>query len=266
MNKKNLLGGFIALIGAVLGLWLNFKFFMEQYPFMIDVYQKMIDAGDAESLGCQIIVKYFYPIMTDVGILSGVFWALSAYGFFGNKNWAYPLGVVANVLALWANLWVNIPPLSTGHSGPWFMIFLPNLVIYFILLRFVGEVSWKRIFLGLLMEMAYILTFINSIAATNHMLMIGYPIFVLTQRLNMIASFTWFFTILGLILTKKKGTRYIGIGASIIGILAGFPLAIASVNVGFSMFYLGPSLCLILLVLLSWPDLWDKITINGKKA
>lgn len=266
MNKKNLLGGFIAIIGAVLGLWLNTKYFMEQYAFMMDVYQQSIDLGIPD-IGCQTIVKFFYPLMTDVGILSGVLWAISAYGFFGDKNWAYPLAVIANVLALFANMWVNIPPLSTGNPGPWFIIFLPNLLIYLILNAFVGKLSWKRIFLGMLMGMAYILTFVNSIAATNRLLMrSNNSIFILTQRLNMITSFAWFFAVIGLLLTKKDLVRYIGIGAGILGIVAGFPLAIASEGVAFSMFYLGPTVCLILLVMLSWPDLWAKmVTLEEKE-
>ena len=258
MNKKYLLGGFIAIIGAVLGLWLNTKYFMEQY-------QQSIDLGNPD-IGCQTIVKYFYPLMADIGILSGVLWALSAYGFFGDKNWAYPLATIANVLALFANMWVNIPPLSTGNPGPWFIIFLPNLLIYIILQGFVGKLSWKRISFGLLMGMAYILTFVNSIAATNRLLMrSNNTIFVLTQRLNMIASLAWFFTVVGLLLTKKDGVRYVGIGASIMGLIAGFPLAIASEGFSFSMFYLGPIVCLILLVMLSWPDLWGKMNAIEEK-
>jgi len=270
VNKKNLLGGFIAIIGAILGLWLNSKFFMEQYPFMMDVYQQSIDAGEPD-IGCQLIVKFFYPLMTDIGILSGVLWAISAYGFFGDKKWAFPLAVVSNVLALWANLWVNIPPFSTGNFGPWIFIFIPNLLMYFILNRFVGDKSWKRISMGMLMGMAYILTFINSIAATNRMLTrTNNSMFVLTQRLNMIASIVWFFAVIGLLLTKEDLVRYVGIGASIMGIFAGYALAIASSitapeGEGFSMFYLGPTVCLVLLVILSWPDLWTKITTIEEK-
>ena len=265
MNKKNLLGGFIAVIGAVLALWLNSKYFLEQYPFMMDVYQQSIDAGNPD-IGCQTIVKFFYPLMADIGILSGVLWAISTYGFFGDKNWAYPLATIANVLALFANMWVNIPPLSTHNPGPWLIIFLSNLAMYFILHIFVGKLSWKRYTLGLLIGMAYILTFVNSIAATNRLLMReNNTIFVLTQRLNMFASFAWFSTLIGLLLIKKDGVRYVGIGASIMGLIAGFPLAIASEGFSFSMFYLGPIVCLILLVILSWPDLWGKINAIEEK-
>ncbi len=260
MNKRNVLGGFIALIGAVLGLWLNYKFFLEQYTFMMDVYQQSIDLGFPD-IGCQTIVKFFYPLMTDIGILSGTLWAISAYGFFGEKKWAYPLATIANVLALFANMWLNIPPLSTGNPGPWFIIFVPNLLMYLVLHAFVGKLQWKRYSLGMLMGMAYILTFVNSIAATNRLLMReNNTIFILTQRLNMYASIAWFFTVITLLLTKKDWVRYVGIGAGIMSVIAGFPLAIASEGFAFSMFYLGPTVSLVLLVMLFWPDLWDKIT------
>ena len=54
--------------------------------------------------GCEILLKYIHPLMADFGILAGVLFAVSAYGFFTKKNWAFFLTVVALVLALLGSL------------------------------------------------------------------------------------------------------------------------------------------------------------------
>jgi len=136
MTKNNRLGGIMAIIGSLLGI-------VGTYVIFLNWYTPALTAEAAEP-GCEILLKVLMPALSDFGILAGVLYAVSAYGFFTAAGWAFPIVVIANVMALQGSWFINVPFMAAGMPPVYFTIFFPNVLLYFIFLRSVGRVPWKR--------------------------------------------------------------------------------------------------------------------------
>ena len=219
MNMR--LGGILASIAAVIGI-------LGHYILFINWYRVGMAADSAEP-GCEILLKYIHPALADLGILAGVIFAVSAYGFFTRAKWAFSLSVIAITLALLSSWFINVPYMAANLPPVYFTLFWPYLILYFLLIRGVGKVSWSITLLALFTGLAYITCFMNGVSSTSRIITIGSPLFVLVQRLQL---------------------------------AVGIPLAYATaVSLGrFSLFALAPIMSLILIVLFLWPHMWARLT------
>jgi len=260
MKDKQTLGGILAVMAALMGILGHFVIFLNWY-------QIGMSAESAEP-GCEILLKYIHPAMTDLGILGGIFFAVSAYGFFTRKSWAFLLSVIGIVMALLGSWFVNVPFMAAGLPPIYFPLFWPYLIIYFLLVRVVGGVSWRRTLLSLLTGIAYIFCFMNGVASTSRIITIGAPIFVLVQRLNLVAMLGWAVVTVGLIIKPRGWLRVVGLLAGVTEVVVGYPLAVVTgQQLGrFSLFALAPVACTILVVLLVWPGLWTRLTGISKES
>ena len=260
MKNKNVLGGILATIASLMGIIGHMLLFM-------DWYQVGMHTPTAEP-GCEILLKYIHPLMADFGILGGVLFAVSAYGFFTKKNWAFFLSVVALVLALLGSWFINVPYMAAGLPPVYFMLFWPYVLLYFLFLRMVGNVSWSKTLLALLTGVAYIFCWMNGVASTSRMVTIGAPIFFLVERLHWVAMIGWALVTVGIIMKPKEWHWVVGIVAAVTELVVGIPLAIATAEqLGrFSLFALGPIACLALLIILVWPGLWQRWTGTKEEA
>ncbi|MHA2430992.1 MAG: hypothetical protein ACXACC_08165 [Promethearchaeota archaeon] len=275
ISSKN--GGFMGLVSIILGaggVFLN-------YLFIFLHLDNIVFAETAAATECRLVSPFFIPLFAVIGILGGMIWLVAGVGFFGKKEWAYSVGVIAVVIALFASMWPNIPAMESRAvvPGPWFLIFFPNLLVYFFLVGRKGHESGKKALLGLGLGMAFILNFINGIAATTRMsnrlpgmvvesiLMTDYSraiIYMLTMPTNMIASFLFGITTIGIFLAKnKEKVRMVGLAGVFLAISAGFPLAlysmfIESATFSFSMFILGPVVSLVLGIFILSSKMWNK--------
>jgi hypothetical protein len=252
MKDKNLLGGILASVGALMGIIGHFVIFLKWY-------QVGMHTQSAEP-GCEILLKYVHPAMADLGIFGGILFAVSAYGFFTKKNWAFPLSVIGIVLALLGSWFINVPYMAASLPPIYFPLFWPYLIIYFLLMRAVGNVSWSRTLLALLTGIAYIFCFMNGIASSSRIITIGAPIFVLVQRLHWFAMLGWAVVTVGLLTTPKDWLRVVGLVAGTTELVVGIPLAfVTAQQLGrFSLFALGPIACLALVVIFVWPGVWER--------
>ena len=204
--KKNLrLAGWLALVGAAFGIIGNFLIFLEWYDIL-----KVTPSAEP---GCEILIEYIMPALSDLGILAGVLYAVSAYGFFSAAGWAFPLVVIANVLALQGSWFINVPAMAAGMPPVYFPVFWPNLALFFLFVKYVGGLSWKRTLLGLLAGMAYIFCLMNGVASTSRIIILGAPIFVLVQRLHLFSSIAWGVITVGILLRPKEWMRVLGLSA-----------------------------------------------------
>jgi hypothetical protein len=133
MKDKNLVGGILTTISALMGIIGHFIIFLKWY-------QIGMNTQSAEP-GCEILLKYVHPAMADLGILAGAVFAVGAYGFFAKKVWAFPLAVIGIVMALLGSWFINVPYMAAGLPPIYFPLFWPYLIIYFLLLRGVGRIS-----------------------------------------------------------------------------------------------------------------------------
>ena len=128
----------------------------------------------------------------------------------------------------------------------------------------------SKAWLGLGFGMAFILNFINAIAATTRMVnrLPDYDaagMYMLTMPTNMIASLLFGIACVGLFLAKKKElVRVVALAGVFMAICAGFPLATYSMffedpDPTFSMFTLGPVISLVVGLIILSPKKWNKI-------
>jgi len=271
-------GGFIGVVSIILGAGGVFL----SYIFIFIYLGRILVAETAAARECRLVAPFFLPTFACVGILGGILWLTAGVGFFQKKEWGYKVGVIAVVIALFASFWPNIPTMESGVAvpGPWFLIFVPNLLVFFFLLRSRGQESWGKSLLGLVVGMAFILEFINGIAATTRMvnrlaemdpLAPDYGpamMYMLTMPTNMIASLLLGFAAVGLFISKKKDlVRIAGLAGAFLGISAGFPLAIYSMfftgqGPGFSMFLMGPVVSLLVGLVFMSSKMMNKIMRN----
>lgn len=260
MKINRRLGGILAVIAALMGIIGHFVLFL-------DWYEAGMSAESAEP-GCEILLEYLHPVLTDFGLLAGVLFAVSAYGFFTKRDWAFFLSVIAIVLALLASWFVNVPFMAAGLPPIYFTLFIPYIILYFLFMVVVGGVSWGRTLLGMGTGLAYIFCWMNGVASTSRIITQGAPIFSLVQRLHFLAMIGWAAVTVGVLTRPKEWMRVVGLVAGVGELVVGVPLAIVTgLSLGrFSLFALGPISCLILVVLLAWPGLWEKLTQATPKA
>jgi hypothetical protein len=254
MKVKWVLGGVLALVGAVMGIAGHIILFLAWY-------HTGMGAESAEP-GCEILLKYIHPALADLGLFGGALFAVSAYGFFTRAKWAFPMAVFAIIPALLASWFVNVPYMAANLPPVYFVLFWPYLVLYFLLVRLVGGVSWQRTLLALLAGMAFIFCFMNGVSSTSRIITHGAPIFVLVQRLHWVACIGWAVVTAGIILQPKEWMRVVGLVSGVLELSVGIPLAFeTAMQLGrFSLFALAPIACLILMVLFTWPGLWQRMT------
>jgi len=254
VTKNNKLGGYLAIFGSLLGIIGTYLIFYNWYSPAL--------AAEAAEPGCEILLQVLMPALSDFGILAGVLYAVSAYGFFTAAGWAFPLVVIANVMALQGSWFINVPFMAAGMPPVYFTIFFPNVLLYFIFLRSVGRVPWRRTLLGMAAGMTFIFCFMNGVASWSRIITTDNHIFVIVQRLNWIAFIGWGVVTAGILIRPKEWQRILGLLAGTLELVVGIPLAIATTIElqRFSLFSLGPILSLILVVVFLWPGLWDKLT------
>ena len=121
MKENRKLGGILALISGLMGI-------IGHTAIFLGWYVRGMSAEAAEP-GCEILLKYIHPAMSDLGMLGGVLFLVRAYGFFTKKNWAFLLSVIAIVLSLQGAWFINVPFMAAGLPPIYFTIFWPFLVV-----------------------------------------------------------------------------------------------------------------------------------------
>jgi hypothetical protein len=131
-----------------------------------------------------------------------------------------------------------------------------------LILEAAGKTSWSQTMLALLTGVAYISCWMNGVSSTSRIITIGDPIFVLVERLHWVAMLGWAVVTVGIIIKPKGWMWIVGLVSGVTELVVGIPLAIVTAQqLGrFSLFALAPISCLILIVLLVWPNLWQRLT------
>jgi len=235
--------------------------FIGHYVIFLNWYEAGMAAEAAEP-GCEILLKYIQPAIFDLGILGGTLFLVSAYGFFTGRNWSFLLSVIAITLALQGSWFINVPYMAAGLPPVYFTLFWPYLILYFLIMFVVGKVTWGRTLLGFLAGMTYVFCLMNGIASLSRIITIGAPVYVAVQRLHWLAMLGFGVISVGVVLHPAEWMRVLGITAGVVELAVGIPLVIATtISLGrFSLFSLAPIGSLLLLVILIWPGLWEKLT------
>jgi hypothetical protein len=259
MITKYRLGGILAAIAAVIGIIGHFILFFQWY-------QMGMHTESAEP-GCEILLKTIHPLLANLGFLGAAMFAVSAYGYFIQRRWAFLLSVVGIILALLGSFFVNIPYMAAGLPPVYLTLFLPYLVIYFLMLRMVEGISWSRTLLALLTGISYIVCWMNGVSSTSRIITIGADIFVLVQNLHWVAMIGWGVVTAGILIKPREWQRVLGLVSGLTELIVGLPLAfVTAQQLGrFSLFALAPIISLVLVIMLVIPSLWKKWTRYEEK-
>lgn len=254
MKTNFKLGGILTALAAVIGIVGHFVLFFQWY-------QAGMHAESAEP-GCEILLEWIHPLLANMGLLGAAFFAVSSYGYFTKKRWAFALSVFGLILALLGSFFVNIPFLAAGLPPVYFMLFFPYTIIYFLMLILVEKISWSRTLLALVAGICYILCWMNGVSSTSRIITVGADLFVLVQKLHFVAMIGWAVVTAGILLKPREWQRVVGLTAGATELIVGIPLGIVTTQeLGrFSLFSLAPLLSLVLVVILVWPGLWKKWT------
>lgn len=252
MKNRNVVGAVLALVAGLMGIVGHLVLFQKWY--VIGMHAESAEPG------CEILLKYIHPFLADLGVLAGVLFLVSAYGFLIKEKWAFTISVIGLVLALLASWFVNVPYMAAKLPPVYFPLFVPYLLLYFVFVQYIGGVSWRRTLIALVTGIAYILCWMEGVSSLSRIFTIGAPIFVFSQRLNWLAMVIWAVITVGLILQPRPWMRTAGLIAAVTELVAGTPLAIVTtMQLGrFSLFAPAPIMSLILLIVLLTPKWWDR--------
>ena len=89
------------------------------------------------------IVRYVIPFLSDIGIVAGVLWAVSAYGFPKRSVGPGKRPSPPTSLSLLTGFFSMIPAMSRGLFPLFLIVFLPNLITYILLLTYRPQSGWQ---------------------------------------------------------------------------------------------------------------------------
>ncbi len=251
MQDNFRLGAGLAVMGAIVGLSALYVF-PQMYNPMINV---MVNANRIHESWS---VRLVFPLLGYLAITSGVLWLLALDGFLSREKWAWMLGIIACTFSLLAGFFPMVPAMDAKVFPLSIVIFVPSLVLW-IGLFFVRKTDQRIAILAFVAGLAYVLSFMNGVAPiAKYVVSIGQDfvngLYVMTQEINWWGSAAWAIFIFAL-LSRREWARILGIGAGLMAIVGGTPLAVANTFEvrRFSMFALSPLLSVVLVSVLLLP-------------
>lgn len=244
-------GALLALIGALAAV-AGFVIFVLSYNFLIQVE---IDAGRPDEAN---VIRYVFPLLGYLLAVAISLWGVALYGFLTQQKWAWMVGIIASTIALVSGFFPMIPAASRSQTPYMAIAFVPTLAVW------VGLVWLRRVqrapaILAFVAGLAYVLSFMDGVAAIDRIQIVEDDIlqglYVMVQQVNWWAAAAWAVFIFAL-LGRRSWAQPLGIGAALMSMIGGYPVAIESMldKGTFSMFAPAPLLSTALLVYLVLPQ------------
>lgn len=247
-------GALLAFVG-ILAAAAGFIIFVLSYNFLIQVE---IDAARPDEAN---VIRYVFPVLGYLIAAATALWVVSFYGFLIRQKWAWMVGVIAGTIALVCGFFPMIPAASRSQTPYMAITFVPTLVAW-VGLVWLRKVHRKPAALAFVAGLAYVLSFMDGVAAIDRIQIIEDDIvqglYVMVQQVNWWAAVAWAVFIFAL-LGRRSWAQMVGIGAAIMSMIGGYPVAIDSMldKGTFSMFAPAPMLSTALLIYLVLPATRD---------
>lgn len=258
LTRKEIIGGIVSLIGGLVAVVGGIQFFLLGYKEIIVFNLDLNNIPEAKML------TYLFPGMNDLCVIGGIALIVASYGFFARKRWAWFTAVIASVFVLLSSLLATFWPLMIALPLRYLPIFLTILVVWCVLLLYVRPVGIIPFILSTFGGIIMCLTWMNGVAGINLILKTGLPLHIVFQQLNWLAAIAvGVFTVS--VLYRKDWALPLGMGGSLLAIIAGIPLAYTnSISTNeFSMFSYGPIMSVVLLLVLLFTS--DKLWVKAEK-
>ncbi len=270
IKRKNIVGGIITGLAGIAVPIIAIVILFENYSSILNGY-----AADGKAAGV-IMQDIHQPLFSAILMLAGVFMLVSAVGYFYQKNWAFIYGFIGSVTAVFGGWMMAMFPLMVGLAPLHFSTFFIGAIVFLVLLLYVNKVETKLWVTSLVFGMAFVMTFMNGNAALNKIMggnqmarmqagTKGVPSDAAPHRAwakmnvndglmyELVQQFLWvgafaFFVICIAVIYRKDWVWPVALGASIIAMSGGFPVAIADTlaQEAVSLFFIGPILGLVI--------------------
>lgn len=251
MQDNFRLGTWLAVIGAIIGLSALFVFTQIYNPLITT----MINLNRTHESWS---VRLVFPLLAYLAITGGVLWLLALYGFLTRARWAWMLGIIGCTFSLLAGFFPMVPAMDAKVFPLTVAIFVPSLLLW-VGMFFVRKTDLRIAVLAFVAGLAYVLSFMNGVAPiAKYVASMGEDfvngLYVMTQQINWWGSAAWAVFIFAL-LSHREWARIVGLGAGLMAIVGGIPLAVANTLEvkRFSLFTLSPLLSLALVIVLLSP-------------
>lgn len=254
-------GALLALLGLI-AAGVGFIIFVLSYNFLIDVE---IDAGRPDEGN---VIRYVFPLLGYLIAAATSLWGVSLYGFLTRQKWAWFVGVTAATIALVSGFFPMIPAASRGQTPYMAIVFVPTLAVWLGLV-WLRKVDRRVAVVAFVAGLAYVLSFMDGVAAIDRIQIVEDDIlqglYVMVQQVNWWAAIAWAVFILAL-LGRRRWAQPVGIGAALMSMIGGYPVAIESMidKGSFSMFAPAPMLSTALLIYFllpgtrTWIERWAR--------
>ena len=220
MLKKSNVGILFSVTGALLGTVVMLLLFVMIFEVQVDA--EIVRGAPIEAQ----IVSFILPALTNLSMVGGALWVVSAYGYATGKEWSFPVSITASVLCILAGFFPILPYVSSDLGfPPTSLIFVVNLLFFILLQISVRPTERRALFVSVLAGTAYILAFINGVASTHYIIATGGAFFIALQPLNFAASVSWGVAAIATVMDKKWSSPLI-IGAATTSVMGGIPLAL----------------------------------------
>ncbi len=265
MKRKDQFGVLISIAGVLIGL-LFFYLIAKQYNLVIDAHAAIGRTDEATS------VSITFAVLGWLGVTSTAIWVAVLYGFIQKEKWSWFWGTVAATIQLLTGFFPAIPAMDSQLPMPTLSVFGVALILWFGTLL-IGGVDKRIIALSFAAGLAYVLTFIDGVApiskyTTSHDNPFWNGMYVMTQQVSWWGAVAWAIFIFAL-LKKKSWAIPLGLFASSMSMLAGYPLGLHNALVEvhrFSMFLPAPIISSALMVYLLLPSTKKMIEQWSAKA
>lgn len=284
IEKKNIIAGFVTGIAGLAVPILAIYFLFENYS---SILKGFADTGRPPGVIMQDILQ---PAFSGLLMLAGVFMLVSSVGYFYQKKWAFTYGFIGSVISIFGGWMMAMFPLMVGLAPYHFSTFFIGAIVFLLLLIYVHKYEAKVWITSLVFGMAFVMTFMNGNASLNKMMggnqmarmqsgTQGIPSPVAPHKAwakmnvndqlmyELVQQFLWvgafaFFVICIAVVFRKDWVWPVALGASIIAMGGGFPVAIADsiMQDHTSQFFYGPILGVIIFfaLFLFKERLWTK--------
>lgn len=277
VNTK--LGIIMALIMAFMGI------FLASYLFL--TYYEMYIRGEMAicPVGCEYVISWFMPLENDISFLAGMMAFMTIFGFKKKQQWAPNMLVITTIMLLQSAFWQMIPSMDAGIMPPAYLIlFVPALISYVIVAKYVVKASWSRVIVSMFTGMAMITAIINGTSSLNmfmktggtissdklafpdlnipaHLDTLGDPMFQITMRLNWIPGIIFGLITFSVLMKPREITRLLAIAASIMVLITGIPMSVIfTIQKGeLSMMSYAPMIVTVILAMVLKPSVWKKL-------
>ncbi|MFA5536386.1 MAG: hypothetical protein WDA53_04375 [Bacillota bacterium] len=271
-RSREIVGGSVSVIAGIIITVLAVVYLFSEYNIILKGF---FATGRVPGV---IMQSFHQPIFAQVVGVAGVMMIVGGYGFFIKKKWAWLTAFVGSTVGIFATFLLMMFPLMVLLPMKHVPTFLLCVLTWFVLATYVRPHGWKQVAFSFTCGMAMVMTFMNGNAAFNKILGAHYKMATMkpdVPHVGMIKMMTgenpallfqsifpiaWlgalgFFLVTIAVLYRKEWALPVGLGASIISIVAGTPVAYVDTMIDkageqLSMFAFAPILAVVTLVLL----------------